>query len=154
MPQLSIFGVPVKSSVWDVIDLPSSSAEGDGTVGFGFLRNFDFTIDYERRRVWFERFGTGLTDEPTAETGIFAGYSDRTHNVEVFQVSPDSPAAVAGIKEGDELLSIDGVELSDYGFRRVRKMLEGPKDSTVKVAVSRDGTLYRYDLKRAYLYNQ
>ena len=30
MTDLTIFGVPVKSSVWSIIDLPSSSAEGDG----------------------------------------------------------------------------------------------------------------------------
>ena len=40
LKNMAIFGVLVASSIWDVIDLPSSSAESDGTVGYQFLKNF------------------------------------------------------------------------------------------------------------------
>src|SRR2546421_778988 len=43
LDDLSIFGVPVPTSYWSVIDVPSSSAEGDGTVGIQFLQNFNIT---------------------------------------------------------------------------------------------------------------
>ncbi len=36
MPDLNIYGVPVKPSVWSIIDQAKSDAVGDGTVGFGF----------------------------------------------------------------------------------------------------------------------
>ena len=49
---LEIFGVPVPESTWSIIDLPSSSANSDGTVGFGFLKHFNITIDLKRRRVF------------------------------------------------------------------------------------------------------
>src|SRR5437773_2611322 len=65
-----IFGVPVKGSIWDVIDLPSSSVEDDGTVGYGFLKNFNIVIDFERRYVWLENFTGKVADEPKAEPGI------------------------------------------------------------------------------------
>ena len=109
MPSVKIFGIPVDSSVWDVIDLPSSSAEGDGTVGFGFLKNFNIVIDYERRRVWFENWTSKVTDEPEGETGISAVYSNRQKaSAGGRWVSPDSPADQSGVKEGDLLLSVDG----------------------------------------------
>ena len=38
----------VARSVWSVIDLPSSSAQHDGTIGFGFLKHFNITIDLKR----------------------------------------------------------------------------------------------------------
>jgi hypothetical protein len=154
MPALKIFGIPVESSVWDIIDLPSSSAEGDGTVGFGFLHNFNITIDYSRRRVWFENWTGKVADEELGETGISATFSERAKNVVVARVSPDSPADAAGVKEGDLLLSVDGVDLHREGFRAMRKMLQGPVGSKVRIAVSRNGALKRFQFERQLLVNK
>lgn len=153
MPPLTIFGVPVAQSVWDVIDLPSSSADSDGTVGYGFLKNFNIIIDYERRRVWLENFTGKVENEAPGETGISAGYSPSRKTVIVARVSPDSPAAKAGLKDGDELLSVDGLDLSREGYRKMRLLLEGPVGSKVKLAVSRNGSLKRYEVERAPLVN-
>jgi hypothetical protein len=153
MPALTIFGVPVESSVWDVIDLPSSSAEGDGTVGFGFLKNFNIIIDYDRRRVWLENFTGKVSNEPEGETGISAGYSESRKAVIVARVSPDSPADKAGIKEGDELLSVDSLDLGHQSFRALRRILQGPVGSKVRLAISHGGMLKRYEVERQPLIN-
>jgi S1-C subfamily serine protease len=154
MPAVKIFGVPVAESVWDIIDLPSSSAEGDGTVGFGFLKNFNMIIDYDRRRVWLENFTGKVSNEVEGDLGIYAGFDPKRKKTIVSRVSPETPAAAAGIKEGDELLSVDGQELIDVGFRRVRKLLRGQPGTKVKLAVARDGALKRYELERKPLYNE
>lgn len=154
MNDLSIFGVPVKTSVWSIIDLPSSSAEGDGTIGFGFLRNFNIIVDYERRRVWLENF-TGKVDDPGyGDVGISAAYEPQRKRVRIFRVSPGSPAERAGLKRGDDLLSVNGVDLRDQGFRAMQRLLEGEPGSTVRVAASRDGNLLRHELKREFLVNE
>lgn len=154
MPEATIFGVPVKETVWDIIDLPSSSADGDGTIGFGFLSNFNITIDYARRRVWLERFSDKVENVAPGDLGISASYDDRARRVVIHRVSPESPAAAAGIKVGDHILSLDGEDLEAIGFRKLYRMLQGPVDSTVKLALSRGGNLKRYQLKRVPLYNQ
>jgi predicted aspartyl protease len=151
---LDIYGVPVASSVWNIIDLPSSSAEGDGTVGYGFLKNFNIIIDYGRRRVWLENFTGKVAEEPLGDVGISAFMDPRQKRVVIFGVSPGSPADKAGVKEQDHLLSIDGQELLDIGWRRLRAMLEGPAGSKVKLAVSRRGELMRFELERAHLFNR
>lgn len=153
MPALNIYGVPVASSIWDVIDLPSSSADGDGTVGFGFLKNFNIIIDYERRRVWLENFTGKTENEPEGETGISATYSQSRKAVVVARVAPESPADKIGIKEGDELLSVDGVDLGRQTFRQMREMLSGDVGSKVKLAISRNGSLKRYEVERQPLVN-
>jgi len=153
MPQLTIFGVPVPSSVWDVIDLPSSAADADGTVGYGFLKNFNITIDYERRRVWLENFTGTSGNDPDGEIGISAGYSPSHKAVIIARISPDSPAEKAGIKEEDELLSVDGVDLARPTIRQMRHMLEGPVGSKVKLAISHNGSLKRYEIERKPLVN-
>ncbi|MEZ0325721.1 MAG: PDZ domain-containing protein [Fimbriimonas sp.] len=154
VPAAKIYGIPVQNSVWDIIDLPSSSAEGDGTVGFGFLKHFNITIDYDRRRVWFENFSGKVVDDPVGETGISATYSESFKGVVVARVSPDSPAAVAGIKERDLILSIDGRDVHLEGYREMRQMLEGPVGSKVKIAIQRGGALKRFEIERKELLNE
>jgi hypothetical protein len=153
MPSLEIYGVPVETSVWSIIDLPSSSADGDGTVGFGFLSNFNLTIDYERRRVWLENWTGKVSNDLSADVGISAFYSDRTKRVEIVRVAPGSPAEKAGIKAGDQLLSIDGKELVAPSYRAIEKQLQGSLGSKVALAVSRRGSLSRHALERVYLIN-
>src|SRR5882724_1150021 len=58
--------------------------------------------------------------------------------VEVLVVTPDSPAAKAGIKEHDVILDFNGsrVEGRDQFKRMISEM---PAGRTVKLAISRDG---------------
>jgi len=154
MKDLTIFGVPVASSVWSIIDLPSSSADGDGTIGFGFLKHFNIVIDYDRRRVWLENFSGKVTDPERGSVGISATTNERTNRVQIVRVAPSSPAAEAGIKEGDQILSVDGKELVKATYRQVEALLEGLAGTKVKLALSRSGALMRFDLERKALVNE
>jgi hypothetical protein len=153
MPKLSIFGVPVESSVWSIIDLPAGSADSDGTVGFGFLKNFNIIIDYERRRIWFENFTGKVHDEEPAGTGMDVYWDKASKNYFVVRVQDGSPAAKGGIKKGDLLLSVDGDEALNIGFERMKAKLEGKTGTKVKLAMSRRGELYRTEVERVPLIN-
>jgi len=152
MPNTKIFGVPVANSVWDIIDAPSSSADHDGTVGFGFLRNFNITFDIARRRVWLEQFRSPEV-EPKADIGIIAFINPGTKRITVYRVMPDSPAVKAGVRPGDEILEIDGKEVVNMNNRQIYSIFEGKLGSTVKFALSRNGSLRRYEIKREHLIN-
>lgn len=154
IPAMTIFGIPVSNPVFDVIDLPSSSADADGTVGFQFLKHFNIIIDYERRRVWFENFSGKRTEDPKGDIGVFAAYSSLTKRVVVHRVTVDGPAEKAGLKRGDELLSIGGVDLSRQSYLQLRRMFEGASGSKVKVVISREGQLKRYEIERQPLINE
>lgn len=151
---LRIFGVPVEDSVWNVIDLPASSADGDGTVGFGFLRNFNLVIDHDRRRVWMENWTGKVADEPLGETGIYGTYNERTGRVEVARVSEESPGALAGVRKGDQILAVDGKDLIRANFRDVDRLMEGPVGSKVSLSLSRAGVLMRVEVERKALVNE
>lgn len=154
MPELSIFGVPVKTSVWSIIDLPSSSADSDGTIGFGFLKNFNITIDYERRRVWLEKFNEAVENDAPGDVGLSALYSPRQKRVVIVRVAPESPAMKAGIKEGDQILAVEGKEMLTPTFRQMERLLQGEKGSKIKLVLSRAGNLARYELERVHLVNE
>jgi len=149
----TIFGVPVKESTWSIIDLPSSSAEGDGTVGFGFLKNFNVTIDIERRRVWLENFTGKVADDTIADVGVSAFFDARTKRFRIFRITPGGPADKAGLKMGDDILAIDGAEVQGMGNRELDRRLKGSPGSKVALALSRQGNLIRMELERAALVN-
>ncbi|MBI5706240.1 MAG: PDZ domain-containing protein [Armatimonadetes bacterium] len=153
LKNMVVFGVPVPDGCWDIIDAPSGSAESDGTIGFGFLKNFNVLVDYERRRVWLENFNGKVGSEDPGEIGIYAANDPNTKRAIVVFVAPESPAARAGIKVRDAILSIDGIDELNVGHRALQKLLEGAVGSTVKLVLSRNGNLMRLDLKRELLVN-
>lgn len=154
MENATIFGVKVPESYWSIIDLPSSSAEGDGTVGYGFLKNFNVTIDYDRRRVWLENWTDQVGNEPIGSTGIAAIWHESTGRVRVANVSAECPAHDAGVKRGDSLISINGKEmLGAIGYRELEAMLEGKVGTKVSLAISSNGNVKRLELERKALIN-
>ena len=154
MEDLQIFGVPVHESVWSIIDLPSSSARHDGTVGFGFLKHFNATIDLKRRRVWLDNFSGTTVDEPEGNVGLVAVYSPGEKRMVVVNVTPNSPAQRAGVKEGDYLVSVGDEVLEKVTYRHVLSLLRGKVGSSVEVAVSSGGQLKRMTLARELLVNR
>jgi hypothetical protein len=154
MDGMTIFGVPVATSYWEVINLPSSDAQGDGTVGIEFLKNFNITIDYNRREVWLENFTGKATNDADGETGILARASKASGDLVVVSVILDSPADKAGIKKGDHILEVDSVEASpSWTMRQIAAKLEGAPGTKVQLAVSHLGVLTHYSLDRAALFN-
>ncbi len=153
MKGMTIYGVPVAESTWSIIDLPSSSAEHDGTIGFQFLKNFNITVDYDRRRVWLENFTGKAGNEPEGDLGISAYIDPDDKRCKIFRVAPESPAAKAGVKKGDHVLSLDGIEGFNFGYPKIFRMFEGPKGSKAQLVLSRQGNVIRLEIERDYLVN-
>ena len=153
MPPLDIFGVPTPPSVWSIIDLPSSSAEGDGTVGDGFLKHFNITVDYDKRRVLLEKWDPEIANGEDGDVGLSAAYNPNTKRTQVVLVAPDSPAAAAGIKVGDSVLMVDGDDLVHVDYDRFRKLMSGKIGTSVRLAISQNGGLKRVEMKRTSLVN-
>lgn len=153
LEDLSIYGVPVKKAKFDIIDRPSSSADHDGTVGFGFLKNFNITIDMKKRMVLLENFSGQTADALVGEVGMGAFYDPRAKRMRIYYVMPESPAAKAGIQRGDHLIGINGELIENVSSTRIEKLLEGEPGTSVNVSTSRDGNLMRSELKREIMIN-
>jgi membrane-associated protease RseP (regulator of RpoE activity) len=153
LKNMTIFGVPVPDSTWDVIDRPAADSTSDGTVGFEFLRNFNITFDFKRRYVWLENFSGKVSKDPDGDVGISAYYAKELKSVIVVRVEPDSPADKAGMKKGDTLVDIDDNELTNISYRKLREMLLGPVGSKLKLSFSHQGIAQRVTLTRAALIN-
>jgi len=153
LKNMTIFGVPVSDSTWDIIDLPSGSSESDGTVGFQFLRNFNITFDFKRRLVWMENFTGKVANEPEGNVGLSAYYVKELKGVVVSRVALESPADKAGIKRGDMLIDIDDDDLTNITYRKLQGKLTGAVGSKLKLSFSHQGISQRVTLTRAALVN-
>jgi membrane-associated protease RseP (regulator of RpoE activity) len=102
----------------------------DGIVGFPFFSRFKMTLDYQAKTMTLLPNGFKPPDvmkammtaimeagsgepkmlAPAAQWGMIAAKEadDKEDGVTIKSVLPDSPAAVAGLKSGDRLLTLDG----------------------------------------------
>jgi len=57
----------------------------------------------------------------------------------VAHVLPDGPAEKAGLKQGDELTTVDGVAVTGKTYEQVALMVRGEPGSVVKLGVKSEG---------------
>ena len=86
-------------------------------------------------------------------TGIGA-WVDTTGDALVFvSPMPGSPAEAAGIKSGDEVVMIDGEDMTEVEPDLVLKRILGPAGTTVKLTIKREGVeeLLEFEIERAVI---
>lgn len=98
-----------------------------GNIGGAILRRFKVTFDYSRGRMFLEpnkRFHepfeydmSGL--QVVTESPFFKTFT-------VLRVLSDSPAAEAGLRQGDEIVSIGGRPVAELKLATLREMLRQP----------------------------
>jgi carboxyl-terminal processing protease len=81
--------------------------------------------------------------------GIGAGVFYRNSKVYISDVFEGFPAQKAGIKPGDEIVSIDGVTLKGKNSEQVSLLLKGPRETAVKIVVSSNGKTTEKNINRA-----
>jgi carboxyl-terminal processing protease len=59
-----------------------------------------------------------------------------------------SPAAAAGLKQGDILLQADGVDLTGMDVANAAALIRGPAGTTVLLSIERDGEVFEIEVKR------
>ncbi len=92
-----------------------------------------------------------LQDDTRGEfAGIGVEVDFRNDRVTVISPIEGSPAAKAGIRAGDSILSIDGLSVQGKNASELVKLMRGPPGTTVRVAVRRPGkdNILRFALSR------
>ena len=69
----------------------------------------------------------------------------------VMEVVPGGPAFQAGVKEGDEFVSVDGTACDGLDLSEIRNLVRGEEGTEVKVVLSRDGKELEFTIVRASL---
>ncbi|ANM28423.1 hypothetical protein ABI59_00430 [Acidobacteria bacterium Mor1] len=100
---------------------PRGMDSRDGNLGNGLLRRFNVTFDYSRRRMLLE--DTPEMGEPFLFDGSGLRLESRNGALQVTGILAGSPAAEAGLREGDRLLSLDGESVAAGDLYDVREQL-------------------------------
>ncbi len=90
-----------------------------GNVGQGFLSRFDLTFDYRAQVIHLEPNAAHGRPDHFSLTGLRLGTADPGL---VEQVYPGSPAADAGLQEGDRILAINGEPIAAWDAKRTRDL--------------------------------
>lgn len=80
--------------------------------------------------------------------GIYMVADESTEKIYVYYPIPDSPAEKAGIKSGDAIISVDGVEYGYEDFNTIADHIKGKEGTNVKIVVERDGKQIEFDITR------
>lgn len=126
--------------------------------------------DYEPDKLWENIYAAaveGLSDkysaymtaeEYTAYTagddgdfvgiGIYCFYDSEEGGLYIQTVFPDSPAMTAGLKSGDVITAVNGVEFSDENSAELADEISGPEGTEVLLRVKSDGNTKSHVLTR------
>jgi hypothetical protein len=112
----------------------------DGVLGSEALRRFRVTFDYSRSQMSLEP-NAKLGDRFDADaSGLsLVATEDGGRGLRVFGVVPASPAAEAGIAEGDLLVAVDGRAVSAASLPRVRAGFRA-QGRTYRLKIHRNGS--------------
>ena len=115
-----------------------ASEDYAGNIGNEVFERFICTFDYEHRMLYLEpgqRYGK--TDRFTRAGVQLAKFGDA---IKAMQVLPGSPAAAAGIAEGDEVVTLDGKPILSYTQDGLTAMFEqGAVGERHTMVLVRDG---------------
>ena len=135
------------------VNVPSTLGSGGSNqeparmtnVGIGLLKQFHVDLDLGRDRIYL----TPRADAPAFERDRAGARFDLLGDrLKVAFVSPQGPAAQAGLKKGDEIVAVDGVKVTPdfYGARDWSRGSAG----TPVVLQRADGTTVTVTLKDYY----
>ncbi len=123
----------------------------DGLLGHSFLRRFHVVLDPIHLTLWLAPIAHGYDVREFEYTHIGIQIERIGGALRVTGVCEESPAQVAGIQRGDELVAVGGADVENMNVVDVTRMLEGPADSAIEIVIRRSGVEQRFSLYRARL---
>lgn len=131
-----------------LVDMP----ERQGNVGCELLRRFNVTFNYPDRYIVMKPIKRLMREEFEHDmSGLeLRAKGERFRNYYVDKIIEGSPADLAGLQEGDELLFINNNSANDLSISDIYKVLQKGEGKEVSMLVRRSGQIViaHFALKR------
>lgn len=137
----------------EIIDDLISSNDRNGTIGAEILRRFNVTFDYRNNR---------LTLRPTHKVNEDFNYNMSGMEITnplpglpvyiISNIRENSPAYFAGLKENDQILSINSNNHKSIDLNDINLLLQSKENKKIKLTVLREGEEYKtsFELKKLF----
>lgn len=137
----------------EMIEQLISANDRNGTLGAEILRRFVVTIDYRNSRLTLSQ--TPLVRESFNYNMSGMEIINPMPGLPIFTISnvqEDSPAWLAGLKENDQILSINNSNHQSVSLNDINLILQSKENRKIKMKVLRDGEEFRtaFELKRVF----
>jgi hypothetical protein len=106
----------------------TTSADMAGLIGPDVLSQFDLTVDYPHNRLIFEKNEHYGRRDSYDRAGMWMGQDGERFTV--VDVIAGGPADQAGIKQGESILTIDGVSTDNLVLPEVREQMRRDRAGT------------------------
>jgi C-terminal processing protease CtpA/Prc len=124
-----------------------SSEEFGGILGSDILQQFEITFDLKNNTI-FLRPDTLYQRDPHRYVTIGIQIAKNGQGgFEIMSVWKDSPAARAGLQQGDVLKAVDGKPVDTFTAQQVSSMLHAKEGTEIKLTVERDAVLSTFAVK-------
>ena len=120
-----------------------SGLQGDpkvaGIIGSRFLRQMNMVLDYSNNTIYFSENSLYGKKIPVNCSGLDVQMTEDKSGVLIHQVYEGSPAADAGVKQNDQLVSIDGKSAMEMGLIGIEEALK-EIGATVELVIKSGGS--------------
>jgi hypothetical protein len=123
----------------------------DGLLGYSFLKHYRLALDFPRSLLWLDPEHGDLADRPFEYSSVGLQLESAAGRTRVLSVAAGSPAEGAGLREGDDLVAIDGDQIAGSDIVEVSRRLEGPPGTRLTLTVRRGSREWRVRLARRQL---
>jgi hypothetical protein len=114
---------------------PFGSYEIAGKIGGGILKRFKVIFDYPHYRMILEKNKNYHLRDRYNTSGM--QLIQENNKIIVYQVMKKSPADECGIAKDDEILSINGVLVSNYSLQELREILNQEEGTQIELTLKR-----------------
>jgi predicted aspartyl protease len=146
IPQIELAGIRFNTVPAILNEDPEALPTRGANLGLDLLRRFNVTLDYARDRMYLQPSATGHFRRDRAGA-MLALIGDR---LRVTFVSPQSPAAAAGLRVGDELTAINGQSVSGDFYLSPASQWNELEPGTPARLTKADGTNIQFKLADFY----
>lgn len=127
---------PDSAAIADII----STSDRDGTIGSLLLSRFNLFIDYPNQKFYFKPNGNFKKPFAYNVAGIEITQAIAfVPQTEVWKVWEGSPADVAGVKPGDQIVEINGRKVFQLPIGEQKKLFETPSKRQMSLVLNRNG---------------
>jgi membrane-associated protease RseP (regulator of RpoE activity) len=128
----------------DLIDQIMSNNDRNGTLGAEILRRFIVTIDYKNQKLTLRPNSKLKEDFNYNMSGMeisnpMPGFPIYT----ITNIRENSPAYFAGLKENDQILSINNESHKSLELNDINLLLQSKEDKKIRIKVLRNGQEFK-----------